>query len=629
MTTKNKVRTFFKKLARVEKDVIFYGFLGNAQGVVRANKNNDVWVVLFNGQVVKAQNKVAPLISRLPVAIGYSKDDPKLLQVLKVWNVYDKAPAPYIPPHGESHTWPKQDFVPVRQEQILAGLMMAAGGMTVQLYGFYYFLEGQFHFINHQVFDLTAYIPGDGAQWVNVEVDAAGDISYNAGDVVDARELLTPELVPPTPIAKKLLFSVKCYYGQVEVIQTDSDTDLFDPRFAGMASGGTATHIEWANIVDAPVVFPPDTSITDPLYSRVYERTFAPGAGDDETEGYKNGDVWIDTAARAFYIAVDVSTGAAVWSGGGGAPAGGGSGDLNFLVDGALAVVDDVYFYLITKDTTIDYWYISCAAPGSAGSTIYDVHLNGTTIFSTSGDRPTLAFDDADGWAKSGVPDVVDFVEGDLITIHIDQVATDAEGLIGVGQVSGSGGGSSFNLIVEQDGGTPTVSNVGHIVIGDGLQLTDAGGGEVLISSKTVQTVHYQTGEVVTGSTTIPLDDTIPQSTEGVELFTLAITPKSADNILKFRVNLFLTGSWDWAIVAVFQDSVADAIAAGAVVIANPNWGVNPHLEFEIPAGATSPTTFKVRAGTLAGTITMNGTGSSRYFGGVMYSSMTITEELP
>ena len=58
-----------------------------------------------------------------------------------------------------------------------------------------------------------------------------------------------------------------------------------------------------------------------------------------------------------------------------------------------------------------------------------DINLNGVTIFTTSGNRPELEWDDSDGWALSGDPDLVDVVIGDKLTIDIDQIATGASGL--------------------------------------------------------------------------------------------------------------------------------------------------------------------------------------------------------
>ena len=136
---------------------------------------------------------------------------------------------------------------------------------------------------------------------------------------------------------------------------------------------------------------------------------------------------------------------------------------------------------------------------------------------------------------------------------------------------------------------------------------------------------------VATGSTVIPNDDTIPQITEGVEFMTRAITPKSAASILKIDVVFcWSTNTNATNTIALFQDSTANAVAAtqdfpnAAFAVVKPTY-----FTAYVTAGTTSSTTFRVRAGQdIAHTITFNGVGGARRMGGVMASSMTITELL-
>ena len=150
------------------------------------------------------------------------------------------------------------------------------------------------------------------------------------------------------------------------------------------------------------------------------------------------------------------------------------------------------------------------------------------------------------------------------------------------------------------------------------------------LPGQTVQVVNAQDGAVATGTTVLPADDTIPQNTEGDEYITLAITPTNASNKLKIDVILNLAHSTtisDTAI-ALFQDATAGALAATFSAkndIGNSASQVS--LTHYMTAGTTSATTFKVRAGGgSAGTTTFNGSNSGRIFGGVMASSITITE---
>jgi hypothetical protein len=98
-------------------------------------------------------------------------------------------------------------------------------------------------------------------------------------------------------------------------------------------------------------------------------------------------------------------------------------------IDGALATGTDVAAYVAPGVGTIVAVYIRCKNTGSVGSTIVDVHKNGTTIFTTQASRPTLPFKDADGVAKSGTPDVTTVSENDVFTFDIDNIATGAEDL--------------------------------------------------------------------------------------------------------------------------------------------------------------------------------------------------------
>jgi hypothetical protein len=150
-------------------------------------------------------------------------------------------------------------------------------------------------------------------------------------------------------------------------------------------------------------------------------------------------------------------------------------------------------------------------------------------------------------------------------------------------------------------------------------------------AGKVVQQVNTQTGAVATGTTTIPQDDTIPQNTEGDEYMTLAITPESASNILFIQVDVLLSNNNANALSAcLFQDATANALSS-TIDFQGTATGVSLlSFNFTMTAGTTSATTFKVRAGASgAGTTTFNGSVGNRLHGGVLSSSITITELTP
>lgn len=148
------------------------------------------------------------------------------------------------------------------------------------------------------------------------------------------------------------------------------------------------------------------------------------------------------------------------------------------------------------------------------------------------------------------------------------------------------------------------------------------------VLTQVVQQVRSVTGAVASGSTVIPYDDTIPQNTEGDQYMSLSITPKNSSNILKidviFQGSCSLTG--DSLAVALFQDSTAGALAVG---FSGSTGATQPQaipFSYTMSAGTTSATTFKIRAGATSGTTTFNGAGAARKYGGVMASSIIITE---
>lgn len=149
--------------------------------------------------------------------------------------------------------------------------------------------------------------------------------------------------------------------------------------------------------------------------------------------------------------------------------------------------------------------------------------------------------------------------------------------------------------------------------------------------SPILQVVNVQDGASATTTTVFPIDDTIPQNTEGGQFLSASITPKHANNKLMIDVFLFGGENTDTSNVfgcALFQDSTANALAAG--VSKGPTgtqlFPDSIHFRHYMTAGTTSSTTFKVRAGLPdAGTFRFNG-ADTRYMGGVMASSLTITE---
>jgi hypothetical protein len=184
----------------------------------------------------------------------------------------------------------------------------------------------------------------------------------------------------------------------------------------------------------------------------------------------------------------------------------------------------------------------------------------------------------------------------------------------------GNSVGSTLTRTTLTAGSNITITNgPGSITIAAGTVSTGA----------TVQVVNSTDAAVATGTTVLPWDDSIPQSSEGTQFMSLAITPTSSTNKLKIEVVFNYANSTGAAAVsmALFQDATANALAAVSSQVSSGNLGGQMVLTHYMTSGTTSSTTFKVRAGpNAAQTMTFNGASGARKFGGVSASSITITE---
>lgn len=188
-----------------------------------------------------------------------------------------------------------------------------------------------------------------------------------------------------------------------------------------------------------------------------------------------------------------------------------------------------------------------------------------------------------------------------------------------------------------------TPNGTGNLVL-DGLNWPQAdstanyvlktnGSGQISFVSQNL--VQFQYGNYTTWSSTstvMPFDDTIPQNTEGAELVTVSITPKSSSNLLIIHgyIKGYLAANLS-GVGGLFQDSTADAISGACYANVGDNAClVNAIIEHVMVAGTTSSTTFKLRAGPgSAGTMYFNGSSAARRLGGVQHCRITVMEVTP
>jgi hypothetical protein len=129
------------------------------------------------------------------------------------------------------------------------------------------------------------------------------------------------------------------------------------------------------------------------------------------------------------------------------------------------------------------------------------------------------------------------------------------------------------------------------------------------------------------GAGLIPLDDTIPQISEGNLVMSLSITPKRADSYLTITVSHPVSASVAaWIISAIFRDSEANALAATNCYEPNAGGAKVMSYSVKVPSSSTAAKNFTVRVGLhIAGNAFINGV-SARTLGGVCASSIMIEE---
>lgn len=148
--------------------------------------------------------------------------------------------------------------------------------------------------------------------------------------------------------------------------------------------------------------------------------------------------------------------------------------------------------------------------------------------------------------------------------------------------------------------------------------------------SGVLQRVITTSGSYSSNAATIPIDNTKPQSGEGTELLTQAITPKSATSKLVVEVTLVMSCNTapDTAAIALFQDSGTDAIAANCCSV--DGYGDPKTLRYEVTSGSTTARTFKVRAGCNTNALLINGVnGVGAVMNGLCQSFISVTEYGP
>jgi hypothetical protein len=154
--------------------------------------------------------------------------------------------------------------------------------------------------------------------------------------------------------------------------------------------------------------------------------------------------------------------------------------------------------------------------------------------------------------------------------------------------------------------------------------------GAKIAAGMVVQIASSMDAAVATTTTTTADADSPPTTSHGAQFLSQAITPQSATNILRIDVVANVASSFAGSNImtlGLHQDATANAIAAVQKATGAQHVQTQLVLTHYMVAGTTDETTFKARiGGSAAGTTTFNGSNGARKMGGVMASSITVTE---
>jgi hypothetical protein len=342
---------------------------------------------------------------------------------------------------------------------------------------------------------------------------------------------------------------------------------------------------------------------------------------------YTGKGIWIDISGTSAINTLEGNSGGFV------SPDG--SGNLHVIGDGTTATVvgnPTTNTLTISSGGSVATSYVEDT--GSALPSIGILKILGGTGISTSGTGNTVTVSSNATVATSYVEDTGTAVpfSGILNILGASGVTTSGSG----NTVTISPGSSIATSYVENTGSATPFSNVLNILGGTGI-LTSGTGNSITISSTSTGSPIQQVRTFLAGRFPLTINAqnivNVPQSTDGAQIMSVAITPISSSSILEVRIIAQIgqtSGNYYNAILSIFRDSDTSASLASSCTSPESQIVLNGF----IAANTTSPITIAARIGVNALysgaqlAIIINGNLTAAYFGGgsVCNTCMSVTE---
>lgn len=236
-----------------KQDVLatFEGIMGDGLGnvqVTEAGKENFSYVRI-NDTVQKVLNTRIPLQEGIRVIVGYDASQPDLLQILgtrtatpygstgRVVNRY--APASYYEWMGSDPIFIDKRLWLPRRISCLDVSDPLYTGLSVRMYWDMFWDGTSWIVLPSQIIDLSSYTPASGkSAFVLVTLNSAGAVICTKGSEITTASILPIDIPAPPSGTSDVLAAVRLYYGQTDIVETITTTDILDLRFTYFGSGG-------------------------------------------------------------------------------------------------------------------------------------------------------------------------------------------------------------------------------------------------------------------------------------------------------------------------------------------------------------------------------------------------------
>lgn len=269
------------------------------------------------------------------------------------------------------------------------------------------------------------------------------------------------------------------------------------------------------------------------------------------------------------------------------------------------------------------------------------IATDGTNIYQSSFPTSVSAFTVNSLTATSVSTSVLNATEVSTSILSATQINATSVSAVS-GRFSGTVSASAFdglgnNLIYGGDAQGDILynngTNIQNLAAGTSGQFlkTQGSGANPVWANPLPSPVYVESAAAVSlGASLIPIDNTIPQITEGSHITQLecSITPESPGSRIEVNALVNLgTAVGGNITLALFKNSVTDAVASYPFQIANANNGVHTaYIRYSVSVSNTNPIQFSFRAGESTSQEIFLNRGGIIQGGGTVISSVKISE---